>query len=162
MRGVRLHPNYHGYTLADRAFGEAVEAATNHKLVVQIALEMEDVRTQHPLMRVPPVSVENIAALPLEATVQFLNGSSKLLPQARRLAGDRRVYFDFAMVEGMDPVGHLAAAASIQRVAFGSYAPLFYFESALLKVREAALSEMDARRVFAGNARELLDGARRQ
>ncbi len=34
--------------------------------------------------------------------------------------------------------------------------PMFYFESALLKVREAALPEIQNNAVFSGNARRLL------
>ena len=53
-------------------------------------------------------------------------------------------------------VQNLAAAAGIERVVFGSYSPMFYFESALLKVREAALPEVQNDAVFSGNARRLL------
>jgi hypothetical protein len=49
--GIRLHPNYHGYTLNDPVFAELLKSATDRRMMVPWALCMEDERTQYPLMR---------------------------------------------------------------------------------------------------------------
>jgi predicted TIM-barrel fold metal-dependent hydrolase len=66
------------------------------------------------------------------------------------------VYFDISMVEGVGGVGRLARNISVERVLFGSHYPLFYFESALLKVREAGFTDAESQALLGGNARRLL------
>ena len=66
------------------------------------------------------------------------------------------VYFDISMVEGVGGVARLAQKISIRRILFGSHYPLFYFESALLKVQESGLTEAQKKVIFEDNARRLL------
>jgi predicted TIM-barrel fold metal-dependent hydrolase len=76
--------------------------------------------------------------------------------QARKLMSLRDVYFDISMVEGVGGVARLAKSISPQRVLFGSHYPLFYFDSALLKVRESGFTEEERTSIFEKNARGLL------
>ncbi len=156
MAGIRLYPNYHGYTLADPVFRELLGMAAKRGLVVQIALAMEDERTQNPLLRVAPVDpgplLDALAAAP-QARVVLLNGNR--VAHAKELATGH-VHFDVAMVEGIGGVARLAGEVSPARVLFGSHAPFYYFESAALKMHEAGLPEEQAQAIREGNARALL------
>jgi predicted TIM-barrel fold metal-dependent hydrolase len=53
-------------------------------------------------------------------------------------------------------VARLLKQAPPERIVFGSYAPFFYFDSALLKLKESALSEGEPAAIRSGNARGLL------
>jgi predicted TIM-barrel fold metal-dependent hydrolase len=161
MKGLRLHPNYHGYTLKDQVFGDLLGLAAKHKLVVQLVLSMEDPRTQHPLVRVPVVDTAPLAevlhSFP-KLPVQLLNIRMEGEP-LRKLAQAGQVYFDFAMMEKLGGVELMLRSVPLERMMFGSHAPLFYFESALFKVKEAGLSEEQKRAILEGNAKRFLSGA---
>jgi len=160
MPGIRLHPNYHGYKLDDPAFRELLKLAVARKLLVQLALCMEDVRVQHPLMQVPPVDFTPLADLVAgepQLRLVILNSYPTLpVERLQKLSAAGEVYFDFAMVERVGAVARLAAQVSFPRVLFGSNYPLYYFESALLKVQESGLTEAQTKAVFEENARRLL------
>jgi len=161
MPGIRLHPNYHGYDLKDPVFAELLRLAVERRLVVQLAVCMEDERTQHPLIRVPPVDISPLADLMTNerrGRVIILNCNPlQDLEPAQKAAATGRVYFDISMVESVGGVARLAQKISVDHVLFGSHYPLFYFESALLKVREAGLTDAETLAVTEGNARRLLE-----
>jgi predicted TIM-barrel fold metal-dependent hydrolase len=160
MRGIRLHPNYHGYQLQDALFKEVLKLASSHALIVQLALCMEDERTQHPLMRVPPVDITplvDLAQVEPKLKLVVLNSYPQLTPaQITPLIPVRNVYFELSMVERVGAVTRLIETFTLERVLFGSHSPFFYFESAELKVQEAGLSDAQERAVLEGNARRLL------
>ena len=163
MPGIRLYPNYHGYTLDDPEFAKLLSMASGRKMVVQIALSMEDTRTQFPLMRVPRVDptplAEVVRRIPqLRLVLLNLggwgNGDTSASMVALREAGN--VYFDIAMDEGVGGLARLMSSTSPSRVVFGSHYPFYYFESALLKVHSAGLAQDQEFAVFEANASHLL------
>ena len=161
MRGIRLHPNYHGYTLADPRFGELAALAARLGMVVQVVLSMEDERTQHPLVRVPEVDtgpllrvVRKTPGLRLVILNRMREPSGKLLG---RLSYTGEVYFDFARLEGVGGINRLLEAVPEDRLLFGSYFPFFYFESALGKIKEAGLTQSQENANLGDNPRLVLD-----
>lgn len=159
MRGIRLHPNYHGYTLEDPVFARLLDLANARKLIVQIALSMEDERTQHPLMLVPHVN-----PAPLVAHAQRLPNLRIVLINAFRSVGvaklgklvePNNIAFDIAMLENVGGIEILLAKVPVDRILFGSYAPFFYLESSLLKLKESSLNSAQRQAVDFENARKL-------
>jgi predicted TIM-barrel fold metal-dependent hydrolase len=148
MPGIRLHPNYHGYDLKDPVFSELLHLAAARRLVVQLVVCMEDERTQHPLMRVAPVDLSPLQDIlrnePGMRLVVLNSDHVRNLAQVQKLSTADDVYFDISMVEGVGGVARLA-----------NY-PLFYFESAILKVRESGFTDTDGQAVLGENARRLL------
>ncbi len=160
MPGIRLHPNYHSYKLDDQAFVRLLEKATERRLIVQIAMRMEDERVHHPLVQVPAVDLRPLPAalarVP-EARLQILNSGYNARDEALLvLARTGKVRFDFANVESIGGLGKMLSALGRERVVFGTHFPLFYPESALLKIKESALMDDDLKAVHYGNARALL------
>lgn len=160
MPGIRLHPNYHGYELKDLVFADLLHLAAARGLIVQLVVSMEDIRTQHPLMRMPPVDVSALPQLiksEPSARLMLLNWSPSLRGQRLRpLADAGPVYFDIATWEGIEGVARLVEQLPPERVLFGSNFPLFYFEAALFKMQESGLPEDKKNMLFEGNAKRIL------
>jgi predicted TIM-barrel fold metal-dependent hydrolase len=162
MPGVRLFPNYHGYTLEDPRFAKLLELASRRSLLVQIPLTLEDDRSQNPALTAPPVQAaplpEVLSKFPA-ARVMLLNcGARALVGNDALLARlvTARVSFDLATLEGVAGLEGLFKRAPGTRVTFGSHTPYFYFEAALLKLQESALSAEQLAAVRFGNARAAL------
>ncbi|QDU18867.1 amidohydrolase family protein [Urbifossiella limnaea] len=160
MPGLRLHPDYHNYTLADPALPPLLEAASAKKLVVVIVGRMEEERVQHPVFHVTPAAFAPLpgvlAALP---DLKVVMANWRLDPSSDGFGVYARVpnlFFDIAMIEGLGRTARLVERVGAGRVLFGSHAPVFVWESAALKLREAALRDEDAAKVRAGNATALV------
>lgn len=160
MPGLRLHPNYHGYTLDDSRFAELLSLAAERGLIVQLTLSMEDERTQHALHRVPhidPKPLAGIIAKTPKLRLVLLNAFRSLpVLQCGEVAKAGQVWFDIAMLESVAGVAKLVEQVSPERVLFGSHSPLFYFESAELKLVESGLPESVLQQIRSDNAKRFL------
>jgi hypothetical protein len=129
MPGIRLHPNYHGYKLDDPEFARLLRLAAERRLIVQLALIMEDERMMHPLLRVGPVDTTPLADLVKQTPgvrLVLLNALGKLRAQPLLdLIAAGEVHVEISMLEGVGGVG--AARGSAGQRVLGSHAPLFYF-----------------------------------
>ncbi|HEY3900427.1 MAG TPA: hypothetical protein VGM54_17600 [Chthoniobacter sp.] len=162
MRGLRLIPSYHGYKLDDPRFVALLELATKHRLAVQLALILEDDRTQNAIWRTPAVDVT-----PLPHALEAIPGARVMLLNWTRIIAGKPVVlslqgtsilFDIAMMEGITGIETTLAELPIERLCFGSYAPVFYFESARLKLRESDLTADQLRSISETNAQRFLAG----
>lgn len=163
MPGIRLHPNYHGYTLDDPRFAELLKQATVAGLFVQLTAAIEDTRTQHSHLRMSDVDlaplIEVVRSVP-GARVQILNYRPRG-DTFERLARTTDVVFDTARVDATDGVPKLVRSLSPGRVLLGTHAPFLIPEAALIRVHESGqLEEEGLRAVYAGNAERFLKKGR--
>jgi predicted TIM-barrel fold metal-dependent hydrolase len=173
MRGIRLYPSYHNYTLQRPEVARLLQLAQERGLIVQLAVRMEDPRVHLPITRTPAVDVtglpELLAALP-KIKLQLLNAWSATEPfrgqVGRRLIEQTRVMLDFSHVEGQGGLGKLIAGDEgsgrpplpAERIVFGSHAPFFPCESAVFKLFESPLGRTELEKVMRGNAERFLKG----
>ncbi len=162
MPGIRLHPNYHQYQLDDPRFAKLVKLAAERGMIVQIAALMEDERTQHPLVQVPHVN-----AVPLLEVLKGVPDAKVVLLNAHRavrgkpflqMVATGQVWFDISNLESVGGIAKILDQAPLDKILFGSHAPFFILESALLKLRESDLTEEQLEAVAESNARKLLAG----
>jgi predicted TIM-barrel fold metal-dependent hydrolase len=168
MKGVRLYPAYHGYSLGHAEFARLLAAAAKRELLVQIVLRLEDERVHHTAINIGAVDVSPLPDLlgkVPQAKVQLINSAGPLLGRnVSMLVRDTQVTFDIAATEGNGGLGRLIegtnysyrGAIPIERLLFGSHAPFFPCESALMKLFESPLSHMQLKFLMRDNAQRLL------
>ena len=168
MPGLRLYPAYHGYAFDHPEFVRMLDAAAKRGMIVQIALRLEDERVHHPAIHVPEVKLEPLLdALEKtpEAKLQLINSAGPLLGNSvSALVRETKVAFDIAATEGNGGVGRLIegrnpsyrGAIPVDRLVFGSHAPYFPCESALMKLFESPLSVEQLEKLMRDNARRLI------
>jgi predicted TIM-barrel fold metal-dependent hydrolase len=158
--GIRLHPNYHGYKLDDPVFADLLKHASSRKLIVQIVDHVEDERTHHPLMQVPPVDWK-----PLAKVMEALPDAKVVLLNALRVARGEplqsltkipNVWLDVACLEQVGGIANVLDRFPPERLLFGSYAPFFYPESAVQKLTESALHGEALEKICHQNAAGLI------
>lgn len=160
MRGVRLHPNYHGYTLDQPQFAELLKLCEARQLVVTLPIQMEDERVMHPLLRVKPVDITPLKSLlprfPNLKMVLINAGKALAINQIAPLARTSHVYTDIANLDGLAVMEEVVRDMPLERILFGSHSPVFTFESAVLKLKEAELTQSAAERIRFTNAQRCL------
>ena len=153
MMGVRLYPNYHGYTLEDPCCFDLLAALSERGLPVAIYHKLVDERLHHWRCLVPPTEltlaplVERFPKLPIICCGVSLLGLGQLP------AG---VYVETSRIEGTAGIATLTDAIGADSVLFGSHAPYFYLEAGLLKMVESGLSEAQQQAIFHGNAQRIM------
>lgn len=158
MPGIRLHPNYHGYSLDDPRFERLLRLASECGLVVQLAAAMEDVRTQHPLLQVADVDLTPLPAVMKrvpKANVLILN-HKVTGAAAMQLLNVPGVSFEISRVNATDGVARVARMLPAGRAVFGTHAPFLIYEASMIKVYESNLSDEESAAVLYRNAEQLL------
>lgn len=164
MRGVRLHPNYHGYTLDDPRFAQLLETCAANELVVQLICWMDNDRPQVLSPRTTRVNLkplaENVAPL-TNLRLVIASGYQTADDEAiRRLLPMKQIYFDFAQAAGESAIRDLNDKTSANRVLFGSGAPLHDVAAPRAALQKAQLNHPERSAIQFKNADQLLTGHR--
>jgi len=109
--------------------------------------------------------VENVDPKPLPALIKahpklrfvILNGTRGGRPAAP-LAGEKNVFYEFAMLEGVAGIEKLLRDVRfpVEQLLFGSHCPWYNLDSAVLKLQESELTGAQREAITHGNARRLL------
>lgn len=166
MRGIRLLPGYHDYALSDNRMVKLLELVTDRRMLVQIAMRLEDPRTQHRLLSVKDVDLTPltliIADFPAVPIILLNALSSSNTELHGLLAKSAQVYFELSTLEGLAGIERQLQGLPSERLLFGSHSPFFAFESAQLKLKESELPAPIIEQITHGNAVSLLAGLSRR
>jgi len=153
MPGIRIYPAYQTYDLSHEDFPKLVNLATERGMIVQIAGTLEDTRVQHPIVASREISFEPILDVMKnnsKAKLQLLNWNDYVNDELlKKFVLETKVTFDIAWLESTGGLGRLIDGNSwfglrtpvpVERIMFGSYAPYFPLESAMMKLFESPLT----------------------
>jgi uncharacterized protein len=164
MPGLRLHPNYHGYTLEDPRFARLLDLAAARRLIVQLVAWMEGQRhlllnPREPEVNVRPLA-KKIALLPRLRLILANCYHTSHDESIRALLKNEQIYFDFARASDTEQIKQLIDE-SPERVFVGSCAPLHRAEGPASKLNEMRLSREARRKIGSANAASLLAAPRK-
>jgi predicted TIM-barrel fold metal-dependent hydrolase len=163
MKGLRLYPKWHNYSLADRCLLDLIEEATQRNMIVSIPIRAVDSRQRSWLVDVPDVPQAEIVALVKacpRARFILLNGrgyTRSPLGEADNGLPDN-YYIEISRLSATldNETGTLVSRLGARRVVFGTGMPFKYPDPALLKLEVLdAPAEVKAK-ILGGNALELL------
>ncbi len=163
FRGIRVYPNYHLYTLDDPRFEALLTAAEELGVFVALAVRMTDERHHFPRCMIPPVDLEPLPALAgkhPQLRILVVNGNNGDVGRiASAIEGLPNLYFEMSRFESVCGVETVARRIGVHRVLFGTHAPYYYPESALLKItRECSFTAAEQEAILGGNAEQFLAG----
>jgi predicted TIM-barrel fold metal-dependent hydrolase len=166
--GVRLYPGYQPFDLDHPDMERFLKICAERGMVVQVVFGMEDPRVHHPIINVRPVTfrplVKAIKAVPgVKVQLVHFPGS----PQGEDFAeflNEPNTFLEISRLEGNGAIGRMigtisglpSAHAPVERILFGSHAPYFPLETALLKLVESPLDAQQLHAIMQGNAERLL------
>ncbi len=168
MPGLRIYPGYQPFDLDHPGMERLLQMTIERGLILQVVFGMEDPRVHHPIISVPPVSLPPLMKAVKKtrgARIELLHfpGSSPGKDLAE-LMSEENTYLEISRLEGNGAVGRVigtvqglpSARVPVDRIVFGSHAPFFPVETALLKLVESPLNEHEVRAIMQANARRLL------
>ncbi len=171
MPGLRIYPGYQPFDLGHPAMESLVKMTAERGLILQVVFGMEDPRVHHPTINVGPVTfaplLQAVQSAP-NAKVELLHfsgsGQSDDLSQFMTY---RNTVMDISRLEGNGAVGRMigsitglpSARVPVERLLFGSHAPCFPVETAILKLIESPLDAQQLQAIMQENARRLLPRA---
>jgi len=171
MPGIRIYPGYQPFNLDHPGMERLVKLTAKSGLILQVVFGMEDPRVYHPIVNVGPVTFAPMLKLVDEtpdAKIHLLHFAG--VPQPGALAqfmAKPNTFLDISRLEGNGAVARMIGSieglpsvrAPLDRIVFGSHAPYFPVETALLKLMESPLDAQQLEAIMQRNARRLLPRA---
>jgi hypothetical protein len=165
VKGIKLHPDYHKYSLLGDGAAAVLAEARALSLPVWIQTSILDVRHHPGYCLVPEVPISEVAqAIGRHPEVDFIVGGAKhFKSRAHELitatAADAVTNFSL-VIDGLggpfEALAEVVAQIGSARLLFGTRTPLLYAEAAKMVVEQSPISGADKARIFGENAAHLL------
>jgi predicted TIM-barrel fold metal-dependent hydrolase len=163
VKGLKLHPDYHKFSLLEDKTARVMREARRLRLPVYIQTSLLDMRHHPGYCFVSEVPISEVAqAVDRYSENTFIVGGGQwFMRRARQLFNSVRKNQSFYIVtDGLggpfDGLGELAEQIGSSRLLFGTRIPILYAEASKLVVEQSKISAEDREKILGGNAAELL------
>jgi len=159
MRGIRLHPSYHGYTLDDSRFARLLDLAAMRGLFVQLVAKFDKQRQRHLTPSVSQVDLRPLARIvsrTRDLRILISDSVPSETPLPKTLPNAANMYFDFPRATDVKAVRGLVNSVSGDRFVYGSAAPLVDVTAATNLLQRAQLTAAQLKAIRSGNAQRLM------
>ncbi|TNJ64464.1 hypothetical protein FE784_20290 [Paenibacillus hemerocallicola] len=164
VRGIRLVPGYHDYSLLIPQVGELAGRLNELGLPLHVSARLEDDRLQHPRFRAKAAPFHELAELlrlcgDLPVVISGLKVNE--WDRVKELLNDghhtERVLLDLWFTNGpLAAIAALCRSGQMKLAAYGSCTPIQVMEATALQLASANISDSDRAALCRGNARRLL------
>ncbi len=155
---VRLVPSYHGYTVLSKRCQRFLRQCESCGTTVFVSLRMRDERLSHPLLRLRPSRVMDLAHVLSKVPgldVVVNNAKSNEIDELLSRGMERvRASCDWSFPIGF--IEKIVDRCGDDNLVYGSNAPLHYYRSSLLQVLMADIPEKSKAKILGHNIGRIL------
>lgn len=159
VRGVKIFPNYHSYTLEDDFVHELARELAGRRLTLCIQTRMEDERSRHPLMTTESVAPTQIAQFATAHSELRILVCSASMIELRTYQDIPNVHVEMSYVESGRLLKDALAQLGSERLLMGTHAPLYMPAVGVVKVTADEVGDDELDRMKSGNFRRLFGEA---
>lgn len=159
MVGVKIHPNYHGYSLENDTVSQFFKECSKKNVPVIIPLRIQDERSHHPSSKVPPIpAAQAVSVAKKNPSLKIIicnarsNEISGILTKADSL---NNLYITFSWVQSLNFIEKAVRKVGCNRMLWGSNFPLNYMEPMLRQITESNIGDREKEKILAENARKI-------
>jgi len=166
IRGIKLHPDYHKYSLLGPGAAQVMDEARRLGLPVTIQTSLLDLRHHPGYCFVPETPIAEVvqAVERYSENTLIVAGAKHFGTRARELAEGATSANVYVVTDGLggpfDGLGDLVERLGADRLLFGTRTPLLYAEAARDVVQQSLIGAEEKRCILGGNAAALLGLAR--
>ncbi len=159
MKGLRLYPKWHNYSLSGPDCRALINAATERGMVISIPIRVEDNRERSWLLNIPDIPLEEIFELVKaqpKSRFLLLNGlgytGSPLGRKNNGLPANYAIELSRLSAVLANEIGQLITNLGADRLMFGTGMPFNYPDPALVKLEVLDATEPDKEKIRSQNA----------
>lgn len=159
IKGVKIYPGYHGYSLDDIMIDNLCSVLRKLKLPLFVVLRMEDERLNY-MFKPRSISQEEVSRFirkNSDIKIILLNANIyELLKIKDDINSSDNIFFDTSGLKGsLFPIENLLEVFEVKKILYGSLHPLYCLKSTLLSVEMAQIGEMEKEKIISENWRVL-------